>query len=106
MNPVVLLVGGFLLVMALSKKSGPAAELARKLAADITKRQYDYSRALCKQFQIAAGFSAAQADGIYGPSTAAALAKYTSAPKALFKGASGTKKAAPKKTTAPALAAR
>lgn len=61
--------------------------LAAKLAADINARGYDYSRPLCKSFQIAAGIPTAQCDGIYGPQTRTYLGKYIDAPPALFRAA-------------------
>lgn len=94
MNPLILFGGLALLVFASGGKKGGAADLAKKLAADIRARQYDYSRPLAKSFQKAAGLTA---DGIYGPSTATAVGKYTTAPKALFAGAGAKKKAAKKK---------
>lgn len=67
---------------------GPTVQqLAVQLAADINARGYDYSRPLCRSFQIAAGFPVKSQDGIYGPATKAELAKYVAAPSALFVGA-------------------
>lgn len=102
MNPAIL-IGAAVLFLALKGGGGGAAKtLAQQLAADITKRKYDYSRALCKRFQLAA--SVKPADGIYGPATKAALARYTSAPPALFaaKGAKKAKKPAAKPAKVPA----
>ena len=43
--------------------------LAQQLASDIQQRGYDYNRALCLKFQLAAGLTGKDADGIYGPQT-------------------------------------
>lgn len=91
MNPVIL-IGAAVLLFALRGGGGEARKLAQQLAADVTKRKYDYSRALAKKFQTAAGIPS---DGIYGPATASKVSSYgVKAPKALFVGA-GAKKAKP-----------
>ena len=61
-----------------------ATALAPKVATDIGTKRYDYSRALLKQFQVAAGL---KPDGAYGGTTAGALAFFLRAapPKPLFK---------------------
>lgn len=93
MNPA-LLIGAALLFVALRGGGGGAARtLAQQLADDVTKRKYDYSRALAKRFQLAAGIAA---DGHYGPATEAKVRSYgVKAPKALFVGAGAKKKAKP-----------
>lgn len=89
-----IVVGGVLLYALAGKGKGKgSSSIASKLAADVKARGYDYARATCKSFQQSVGLPA---DGIYGPSTASALAKVLgSAPKALFKGAAAKKKAKP-----------
>jgi murein L,D-transpeptidase YcbB/YkuD len=91
MDSTALIIGAGVLIFALAGKGKGASSIASKLAADITKRKYDYARETCRSFQKSVGLPV---DGIYGPSTAAALAKVLGkAPKALFKGAA--KKAKP-----------
>ena len=60
-----------------------AKRIAPGVAQNIRTKQYNYSRQALKDFQAAAGIAP---DGIYGPISQATLAKYTNAPKALFKG--------------------
>lgn len=76
--------------LAFSSGTGEARALAIKVAADVQRRKYDYSRKLLRDFQRAAGFTGRDVDGIYGPRTVSAVAKYTSAPKALFKGSASS----------------
>lgn len=62
-----------------------AAALAPKVAANIAAKKYDYSRALLKQFQSAAGITA---DGSYGGTSAGAIRYHTNGktpPRPLFK---------------------
>lgn len=103
MNPAILIGAAVLLFALRGKGGGAAGSLAKQLAADITKRKYDYSRALCKRFQLAAGVK--PADGIYGPATKAALGKYVSKPPAALFAGKGAKKKKPAQT-APKLPAR
>lgn len=57
--------------------------LAARVAADISRRKYDYSRQLLKDFQSATGLDA---DGIYGPLSASKLKSLIpGAPDALFR---------------------
>lgn len=70
--------------------------LAKKVAGDIRARAHDYDRQWVKDFQVAA---ALEADGIYGPLTAAAIEQYAPpAPPVLYKPKPGT--AAAQKTAA------
>jgi hypothetical protein len=94
-----LLVGGAILLMSGSSKAkasaapslpepitpeAPIATLAKQLAQSVRTKAYSYDRALCAEFQAAAKIDA---DGLYGPQTAAAVARYTAAPAGLFRGA-------------------
>lgn len=61
------------------------SSLAQRLAAEVRKRKYDYSRDLCKSFQgMATGLAV---DGVYGGATFNALKFYgvKTPPSALFK---------------------
>lgn len=65
-----------------------AEKLAPGVAQNIRTKKYNYSHKALAEFQRAAGI---EPDGIYGPVSEKTLAKYTNAPKALFKGASGAR---------------
>lgn len=60
-------------------------ELAIQVATEVASRSYSYSRPLITRFQQAVGINA---DGLYGPATAQAVAYYTGtvAPRHLFAG--------------------
>jgi hypothetical protein len=66
-----------------------ATKLAKSVADSVSKKSYDYDKALTKRFQVAAGIPA---DGNYGPETKGAALYYgiRRPPRALFKGADGT----------------
>lgn len=90
---------------AASSASSSAATLARQLAAELKAKKDRYNRALCARFQRAAGLQGRDVDGLYGPKTRTLLARYVTAPPAVFASSGKKKPAAPVVKPAPRPAA-